>query len=317
MALVEYRDHVPEENTFVTRKHDFTSSVGEMKHWLEEADAIGGGDIPEAVADALYDGLNLNWRNDSTKICVLISDGMLLRYFFNIIFQLSRFFKAPPHGLSNSGDSFGEGCPAGHDPIEIVREMAKNNITLYSVGCEPAITPYKDFFMTIAYITGGQYIPLRNANLLSKVIIGSAQEQISLDRLMQDVENEVLNETQSRGGDVDVIEMSRIVQEKLEARGVMSKQLLMNDEKLEGPSENTIKYSKMSNMKELKDNFKIIQQEYTYYGYEKAPDMMIKPACLDESLLEVRTCAYERPIYVESKKLDYISVNFLNIKLIN
>ena len=34
-----------------------------------------GGDLPEAVADGLNEAYGLNWRKESTKICVLISDG--------------------------------------------------------------------------------------------------------------------------------------------------------------------------------------------------------------------------------------------------
>ena len=36
---------------------------------------LKGGDHPEAVADGLQDALKLNWRENSTKICVLIADG--------------------------------------------------------------------------------------------------------------------------------------------------------------------------------------------------------------------------------------------------
>ena len=99
LALVEYRDHPPQDETFVTRVHDFTESVKEMKKWLENCRAEGGepysysllfnfieffllhikiikgGDQPEAVADGLHDALKLSWREKSTKICVLISDG--------------------------------------------------------------------------------------------------------------------------------------------------------------------------------------------------------------------------------------------------
>ena len=75
LALVEYRDHPPQDDTFVTRVHDFTDSVKEMKSWLDACNAEGGGDLPEAVADALQDALKLSWRDKSTKICVLISDG--------------------------------------------------------------------------------------------------------------------------------------------------------------------------------------------------------------------------------------------------
>ena len=100
--------------------HNFTDDVGEMKDWLDQCRAEGGGDEPEAVADALRDVLDLSWREGATKICVLISD-------------------APPHGLNGRGDTLPEGCPDGHDPMRIVRDMAELSITLYAVGVEPPI----------------------------------------------------------------------------------------------------------------------------------------------------------------------------------
>ena len=91
LALIEYRDHKePEAQSFVTRVHDFTASVKEMKTWLEAASADGGGDEPEAVADAWHALLKLNWRENATKICVHIAD-------------------APPHGLGLCHDDFPKG----------------------------------------------------------------------------------------------------------------------------------------------------------------------------------------------------------------
>lgn len=93
----------------------------EMENWLEECDAQGGGDGPEAVADALNEVVKLSWRPEATKICILISD-------------------APPHGLDTNGDQFPNGCPNGLDPLKVVRQMAQNYITLYTVGVEPPIS---------------------------------------------------------------------------------------------------------------------------------------------------------------------------------
>ena len=42
LALVEYRDHPPEDTSFVTRVNDFTSSVRTMKQWLDNCSASGG-----------------------------------------------------------------------------------------------------------------------------------------------------------------------------------------------------------------------------------------------------------------------------------
>ena len=104
----------------MTRVHDFTPRVSEMKGWLEQCQAAGGGDGPEAVADGLQAALKLSWRSDATKIAILISD-------------------APPHGLQPSGDGFPKGCPCGIDPLRMVRDMVEYGITLYVVGVEPSI----------------------------------------------------------------------------------------------------------------------------------------------------------------------------------
>lgn len=98
-----------------------------MKGWLEQCQADGGGDAPEAVADGLHAALKLSWRAESTKICVLIAD-------------------APPHGLSPSGDGFPNGCPCGLDPVQIVREMVEKHITLYAVGVEPSLGKLTPFY---------------------------------------------------------------------------------------------------------------------------------------------------------------------------
>lgn len=137
-----------------------------MKSWLTACSAKGGGDTPEAVSDAMYDVLHLSWHSDATKICVLISD-------------------APPHGLERS-DNFPQ-CPAGHDPVCIASEMAKKGIVLYSIGC--GLSGYvMDFFMAIAFLTGGQYVPLSTASYLTEVIIGGAQEEVSLEKWMAEVD---------------------------------------------------------------------------------------------------------------------------------
>ena len=235
LALVEYRDHPPQDRTFVTRTHDFTGSVSKMKGWLDQCRASGGGDTPEAVADALHDVLKLSWRENATKICVLISD-------------------APPHGLITSGDHFPNGCPAGIDPMTVVRQMAEKGITLYSVGCEPAIVPYKEFFSAMAYITGGQYVPLTAANLLTQVIIGGAQEEMSLEKFMADVDEEVQKEI-AAGREINDEEMTSRVHMKLKSKGAVSKQLHMNKAELSKPTAASKMLSAHTNMADLKKCF--------------------------------------------------------------
>lgn len=238
LALVQYRDHPPQDKTFVTQVNDFTFSPKMMRGWLDNCEARGGGDISEAVTDALNDVLKLTWRDDSVKICVLVSD-------------------APPHGINCTSDGFPDGCPDGLDPLEIVRKMAKEGITLYSVGCEPQITPYKEFFMAIAFITGGQYVPLTAAKLLADVIIGGAQEEISLEAIMAEVDKEVKAEMTS-GKHIDSSLFAAKVHTKLQSKGIETKQLRRNDAELETAADLPLarKISTSNNLLEVRKFYK-------------------------------------------------------------
>jgi len=40
----------------------------------------GGGDIPEAVADGLYEALNLVYRPQATKICIWIGKFIISEF---------------------------------------------------------------------------------------------------------------------------------------------------------------------------------------------------------------------------------------------
>ena len=68
-----------------------------------------------------HDVVFLPWRKEATKICVHIAD-------------------APPHGIEPRGDNHPPGWDQW-DPLEMARAMATSGITLYSVGCEPALDP--------------------------------------------------------------------------------------------------------------------------------------------------------------------------------
>ncbi|CAF3282644.1 unnamed protein product [Rotaria sp. Silwood2] len=241
LALVEYRDHPPQDRTFVTRVHNFTNSVNEMESWLNECRADGGGDAPEAVADALHEVLNLSWRPEATRICILISD-------------------APPHGLDPTGDSFPNGCPAGYDPLRLARDMGEHRITLYAVGVEPPIVRYRDFFMTIAYITGGQYVPMVNAQLLAKVIIGGVREEITLERLMQNADADIVREVQRAEEEgLDDRETATRINHYFASRKTRTKHMRNKAGATSKTAEEC--YSKCADMSEIASKFKTVEIE--------------------------------------------------------
>jgi hypothetical protein len=76
MCLIIYRDHPPQDKSFVYRVYPFTSNADEIKTTLSATRARGGGDGPEAVTAAMNAALNLDWRLNATKIVVLI--GILI-----------------------------------------------------------------------------------------------------------------------------------------------------------------------------------------------------------------------------------------------
>jgi von Willebrand factor type A domain len=96
-GLIAFRDHPPQDCTFVTREWDFTPDVKQMLRNLKSLPPpSGGGDGPEAVTTALSKALTMKWRKqkDCRKIVVLISD-------------------APPHGIGSQDDGFPDGVPNG------------------------------------------------------------------------------------------------------------------------------------------------------------------------------------------------------------
>ena len=82
-AVVTYRDHPPQESSYVTQYKDFTDA-SEIIDYVNKLNASGGGDEPEAVHDGLIDSCQkLNW--------VEMPATPMLRYIFHVA-------DAPPHG---------------------------------------------------------------------------------------------------------------------------------------------------------------------------------------------------------------------------
>ena len=88
-GLIAFRDHPPQDNTYVTKNFGFTSDVEVMQKNLSNLVAAGGGDGPEAQTAALAEALDMSWSENAVKIVILITD-------------------APPHGLGENGDGFSE-----------------------------------------------------------------------------------------------------------------------------------------------------------------------------------------------------------------
>lgn len=73
-GLVAYRDTT---DPFVLRSHDFTDDLGAFQKVLNQLQADGGGDTPEAMSEALHETVHrLSWRGDgATRMVVLLADA--------------------------------------------------------------------------------------------------------------------------------------------------------------------------------------------------------------------------------------------------
>ncbi|KAJ9120786.1 hypothetical protein QFC22_002719 [Naganishia vaughanmartiniae] len=195
IAVVAYRDHPPQDHTYITKTLPFTSNISKVHTFLKDLHASGGGDGPEAVTAAMQVTLHdLAWRQNSTKTVVLVAD-------------------APPHGMSDYGDGFPKGDPNGHDPLQLAREMASRGIGIFMMACEPNLSSYKfgvEFFQAISRITSGLMLPLTTADLLAQAIIGSVLENLDLESLVQQIGQQVADRL---GGDVTEDSIDAVAQE--------------------------------------------------------------------------------------------------------
>jgi len=146
-GIVEYRDHPPEERTFITKIHPFTEDLRKIQQSIDVLDPEGGGDGPEAVYDGLSDACTkLQWRPHARRLMILIGD-------------------APPHGVGTRDDRFPSGCPCGRTLESTSAEIEGNNILLYALG----LGNYRGIdksFSFLARLTGGSYSASSQASLV-------------------------------------------------------------------------------------------------------------------------------------------------------
>ena len=161
VGLVSYRDHPPEETSYVTQKYELTSDTSKIESYVMQMNASGGGDGPEAVSTALQVMNKMEFLNESAKIAVLIGD-------------------APPHGVEE-GDRWPQGTPDGAKWTEETKRAFGKGVVIHTVGCFPEITSYQKGIATyekIAADSQGRFIPLEKAELLVNIITGLAVEEI-------------------------------------------------------------------------------------------------------------------------------------------
>ena len=69
-GAIAYKDY---GENFLTLSHDLSPDKNLIKNFVNKMESEGGGDEPEALAEALNKANRLTWREDAIKIIILIS----------------------------------------------------------------------------------------------------------------------------------------------------------------------------------------------------------------------------------------------------
>ncbi|CAF2637735.1 unnamed protein product [Rotaria sp. Silwood2] len=161
-----------------TQVYGFTQNINVINQILTGNDL--GGTSPDrckVVGDALHEALNFPWRvnNDdqvfNEKLVILITDGA-------------------PNGLFTTLN--------GADPWIISNKFMKKDITLVVVGVGEGINECDDFYCALAQNTGGQYIPLVNAErILQNIIETVINEETTFHQCLRHVMIEEIEKNSS------------------------------------------------------------------------------------------------------------------------
>ncbi|MCL1475649.1 vWA domain-containing protein [Argonema antarcticum] len=168
VGLVEYRDHPPQDNSFVTRVYPLTANLKEMQKAINQLKADGGGDGPEAVYSGVRDAcVQMQWRPYSCRFILLVGD-------------------APPHGFAKwlqemlptqqrggrggNGDGWPNGCPSGLNVQSIAAAAENQRVTVHAL-CMGGDAFTMQAFGAIATATGGQSAAASSAkDVISKMV---------------------------------------------------------------------------------------------------------------------------------------------------
>jgi hypothetical protein len=161
LGLVEYRDHPPQDRSFVTREYAFTPDLDQVQKVIQGLKPEGGGDAPEAVQDGLQAaGQRLAWRSHSRRVAVLIGDS-------------------PPHGWSRREGSSQGVCLCGLTADATTALLEAKGVTLYALGLTTAVDLS---FSRLARATGGAYFAAhRGQDAIPALEAVLAQEFADLD----------------------------------------------------------------------------------------------------------------------------------------
>ncbi|KLO19635.1 hypothetical protein SCHPADRAFT_52072 [Schizopora paradoxa] len=191
IGIVAFRDHPQtvqgsmQSFGFVTKLFSFESEVATIKANVASLASSGGGDGPEAQCDGLADALSADWKDEATKVAILLTDSS-------------------PHGIGEVSDAFANGCPDKKDPVSIADLMAKKGITLHTLACEIMLsTNYSratDFYNGVTKKTCGYMDALIDVTMLKNLVVGRVLESVDIRSQVNEQRSFIQSQLQSGSG---------------------------------------------------------------------------------------------------------------------
>ena len=216
-SVIVYRDHKPQDMTFVAKGHPFGTSRDRLVELLHKTTATGGGDGPEAVGGAaLQFALSLDWGSPNAEAGADGADGADATGaaddaegddVWRVAFLIA---DAPPHGVDLTFDGFPNGTPAnfevdtliepepgaeptkitmaleGRDLQDVLREFSDRKIELWTMCAGHIFRGYRNaapWMVHAAAMTGGRALYLPNdqtiAQELTRIMCASVSEAAS------------------------------------------------------------------------------------------------------------------------------------------
>jgi len=124
-GLVVYRDVADD---YIVKRYDFTSDLAELKSNLNKQNAVGGGDFPEAMDQALAEMHKLQWRSGNVaRMAFLIAD-------------------APPHEKH------------GAYTLGYAHKARRNGIEIYPIAASGVDDVAEYYLRQSAQLTMGRYL---------------------------------------------------------------------------------------------------------------------------------------------------------------
>lgn len=179
VGLVEYRDHPPQDKSFVTRIYPLTADLKKMQKSINQLQPSGGGDAPEAVYQGVYDACNkMEWRKHSYRFALLVGDAPPHAF--------AKWLKEATGGIekfASHGDVWSNQCPSGLDVYSVTAMAEQNRVKLYGLAMT---TPAAEVpFEVMAKMTGGEcFLSNRGDGVIQKIeaILKSEFDNLHFDK---------------------------------------------------------------------------------------------------------------------------------------